>query len=103
MESTGWSGLKFKQEKENEHINFYDVGYRLLPKYWGKGYATEACNAALKYGFNTLKLDEIIGTANVDNKASRRVLEKCGLKFVNQFMWKDIKCDWLKITKAEWI
>lgn len=98
----GWSGLKFIKEYENNHINFYDVGYRLLPKYWGKGYATEAANAALEYGFNTLKAKEIIGTANEENKASRRALEKCGLKFVEQFMWKEIKCDWLKITKEEW-
>jgi RimJ/RimL family protein N-acetyltransferase len=98
----GWSGLKFIREQENNHINFYDVGYRLHPNYWGKGYATESCKAALEYGFKTLNLKEIIGTANVENIKSRRVLEKCGLTFVNQFMWKDIKCDWLKITKEEW-
>lgn len=32
----GWSGLKLIKEYENKHINFYDVGYRLHPKYWGK-------------------------------------------------------------------
>ncbi|MFM2224010.1 MAG: hypothetical protein RJA07_212 [Bacteroidota bacterium] len=98
----GWSGLKFRNDEENNHINFYDVGYRLHPNYWGNGYATESCKAALEYGFTTLNANEIIGAANEENKASRRVLEKCGLKFVNQFIWKDIKCDWLKITKAEW-
>ncbi|MFM2047729.1 MAG: hypothetical protein RI955_275 [Bacteroidota bacterium] len=101
-EFIGWSGLKFRRDEENNHINFYDVGYRLHPKYWGKGYATESCKAALQYGFGTLNAKEIIGAANEENKASRRVLEKCGLTFVNQFMWKDIKCDWLKITKEEW-
>ncbi len=98
----GWSGLKFIREEENNHINFYDVGYRLHPKYWGKGYATESCKAALEFGFGTMNLNEIIGIANEENKASRRALEKCGLKFVEQFIWKDIKCDWLKITKEEW-
>jgi ribosomal-protein-alanine N-acetyltransferase len=99
----GWSGLKFRRDEENNHINFYDVGYRFHPKYWAKGYATESCKAALDYGFTTLKAKEIIGVANEENKASRKVLEKCGLKFVEQFMWKDIKCDWLKITKEEWL
>jgi ribosomal-protein-alanine N-acetyltransferase len=98
----GWSGLKFIREYENNRINFYDVGYRLIPKYWGKGYATESCKAALAYGFNTMQLNEIIGTANVENKASRRALEKCGLKFVEQFIWKNIHCDWLSITKKDW-
>jgi RimJ/RimL family protein N-acetyltransferase len=99
----GWSGLKFITEKENNHINFYDVGYRLHPKYWGKGYATESCKASLKYGFMALHANEIIGIANEENIASRRALEKCGLKFLEKFMWKDIQCDWLKITKEEWL
>lgn len=101
-EFIGWSGLKYIKEMENNHINFYDLGYRLIPRYWGKGYATESCKAALEFGFNTMNLTEIIGTVNQENKASRRALEKCGLKFVEQFMWKDIQCDWLKITKEEW-
>ncbi len=98
----GWSGLKFRRDEENNHINFYDVGYRLHPNYWSKGYATESCKAALEYGFKTLNSNKIIGTTNEENKASRRVLEKCGLKFVEKFMWKEIKCDWLEITKEEW-
>lgn len=99
----GWSGLKYIREFENNHINFHDVGYRLMPKYWGKGYATESAQAAIRYGFEVLNLNEIIGTANIENKASRRALEKCGLTFVENFMWKDIPCDWLRITKEEWI
>jgi [ribosomal protein S5]-alanine N-acetyltransferase len=98
----GWSGLKLIKEYENNHINFYDVGYRLHPSYWGKGYATESAKAAIQYGFNELKLTEIIGMVHQDNKASRNVLEKCGLTFVEQFTWKELTCDWLKITKSEW-
>ena len=98
----GWSGLKFIREINNNRIDYYDVGYRLIPKIWGKGYATESCKAALKYGFNTMHLQEIIGTANEENKASIRVLEKCGLKFVEKFIWNDINCDWMKISKEEW-
>jgi [ribosomal protein S5]-alanine N-acetyltransferase len=97
----GWSGLKFIREYENNHVNFYDIGYRLHPNYWNKGYATESAKAAIEYGFAQLNLEEIIGSANVENKASRRALEKCGLKFVEQFMWKDIKCDWLKILRSD--
>ena len=101
-EFIGWSGLKFITEYENNRIHFYDVGYRLIPRYWGNGYATESAKAAIEYGFTKMNLQEIIGMANVDNRASRRALEKCGLKFVEQFYWKHIKCDWLKITKDEW-
>ncbi len=98
----GWSGLKLIKEYENNQINFHDVGYRLHPNYWGKGYATESAKAAIEYGFNQLNLTEIIGMAHQENKASRKVLEKCGLTFIEKFMWKEQPCDWLKITKAEW-
>ena len=98
----GWSGLKFITELKNNKVNFYDIGYRLIPKYWGKGYATESAKAALEFGFMTMNLKEIIGTANEENKVSRKALEKCGLKFVEKFVWENIPCDWLKITKTEW-
>ena len=102
-EFIGWSGLKFRNDEENNHINFYDVGYRLHPNYWGNGYATESCKVALEYGFKTLQANEIIGACHEKNKVSRRVLEKCGLKFVEKFIYKsELTCDWLKITKEEW-
>ena len=78
------------------------MGYRILPQYWGKGFATEAAMAALDYGFNKLDLSEIIGMVHEENVASRKVLEKCGLKFIEKFMWEDICCDWMKITRSEW-
>ncbi len=101
-EIIGWAGLKFITEYENNQINFHDVGYRLMPQYWGKGYATEATLAALHYGFEHLNLEKIIGTVHAENKASRRVLEKCGLEYIEQFMWRDIHCDWLEINVESW-
>jgi len=98
----GWSGLKFLEEEENGHKDFYDVGYRLIPAYWGKGYATEACLAALEFGFKQFEMGKIIGTANELNLASIRVLSKCGLSYKSKFMWKDICCDWMEIARDEW-
>jgi ribosomal-protein-alanine N-acetyltransferase len=99
----GWAGLKFITEAENNHVRFHDVGYRLHPDYWHKGYATESTVAALQYGFDVLKLQKIIGTCQVENKASRRVLEKCGLKFIEKFVYDiGLDCDWLSITSEEW-
>jgi [ribosomal protein S5]-alanine N-acetyltransferase len=99
----GWSGLKLEQEVRNEHQYYFDVGYRLIPSYWGKGYATETCLAALQYGFEAMNLEEIIGTCHEKNLASRRVLEKCGLRFVEKFVYHDeIACDWLSIKQSDW-
>jgi RimJ/RimL family protein N-acetyltransferase len=58
-----------------------DVGYALLPAYWGRGYAQEAAAAALDHGYRVLGLPRIIATTTVDNEASGRVLERVGLKF----------------------
>ena len=99
----GWSGLKWVTSTENQRSHFHDVGYRFMPAFWGKGYATEATVAALKYAFETMDLQEVIGTCHQDNKASQRVLEKCGLKLKEQFIYKnEIPCHWLSISKNEW-
>ena len=100
----GWSGLKYIVDDKNSRNHFYDVGYRFHPDYWGKGYATESTVAALKYGFETMQLSEIIGTCHRDNKASRRVLEKCGLHYIESFVSElGLPCDWLSINKSEWV
>lgn len=60
-----------------------EVGYRLLKKYWNKGYATEASKGLLKYGFETLGLKKIVSSAHTENKTSRRVMEKIGMQFID--------------------
>lgn len=70
----GFCGLKYLSDLEA-----VDVGYRLLPQFWGRGLATEACVASLQFGFDTLQLDEILGLVLPENKASIRVLEKAGM------------------------
>ena len=77
----GWTGLKLVRELTNNHIDYYDLGYRLNKNYWGKGFATEAAKASLQYGFNTLDLNEIYAIADSQNVASRNVIEKVGLKY----------------------
>jgi ribosomal-protein-alanine N-acetyltransferase len=56
-----------------------EVGYRLLPEAWDQGFATEGATALVRYGFDTLELDRIIGVTHRDNVASQRVLMKSGL------------------------
>jgi len=75
-EYIGWCGLKYLVDE-----GYTDLGYRLLKRHWGKGYATEAAIACIGYGFNVLNLNEIIGTAMKENKGSIRFFEKLGLKY----------------------
>ncbi len=56
-----------------------EIGWRLAHNFWGKGYATEGAKAALDFGFQVIKLHEIVSFTVVDNMRSRHVMEKLGM------------------------
>jgi len=58
-----------------------EIAYRFACKYWGQGYASEAAQAALDYGLKILKIDRIIALTDPDHIASRRIMEKIGMKY----------------------
>jgi [ribosomal protein S5]-alanine N-acetyltransferase len=58
-----------------------DIGFALLPRFRGAGYAREAAGAALRYGREVLGLARIVAIASPDNRSSMHVLERLGLKF----------------------
>lgn len=72
----GFAGLKFLPE-----FNETDIGFRFLPEYWNKGIATEVSKEIIKYGFENLNLNRIIGIADPKNTGSCKVLEKIGMAF----------------------
>lgn len=57
-----------------------DIGYELDPRYWGKGYASEAARAVVSFGFEALQVHRIWAECLADNQASARVLEKLGMR-----------------------
>ena len=101
-EFIGWSGLKLEDMEMNGKQYFHDVGYRMLPEFWGKGYATESAIASVKYGFEEMNLEKINAAAHCDNLASRRVLQKAGLKEINNFPIFDFQAVWFEITREEY-
>ncbi|MBC7864625.1 MAG: GNAT family N-acetyltransferase [Bacteroidia bacterium] len=78
-ELIGWCGLR-----RDELMAHTDLGFRFFRKHWGKGYATEAGKACIEYGFDKYKLDRIVGKAMLLNTQSIKVLEKCGMRFVEE-------------------
>jgi RimJ/RimL family protein N-acetyltransferase len=56
-----------------------EAAWRLVPAYWGKGYAVEAARAAIDDGFGRLGLDEIVAYTVTANRASRQVMERLGM------------------------
>jgi len=76
-EIIGWAGLQYLPELDET-----EVGFLLDSPFWGKGYATEAAHASLNYGFEQFLLDHIIALVHPENLASRRVIQKCGMTYL---------------------
>jgi len=76
------------EEPMNGHTNFYDIGYRFMPQYWGKGYATESSIAARDYFFKHFPNKKLCGMAELGNLASCRILEKIGLQRKADFIYE---------------
>jgi RimJ/RimL family protein N-acetyltransferase len=63
-----------------------EIGYVLRPAFWGRGYATEMTEAILAIGFDALHLTHIYASTDAGNLPSRRVMEKCGMTFVRDYL-----------------
>jgi RimJ/RimL family protein N-acetyltransferase len=61
-----------------------DIGYALLERAWGRGYAREAAEAVLKHAQGPLALGTIVAITTPDNEASQNVLKKIGLRYVDE-------------------
>lgn len=98
----GWSALKFETGLIDD-LEYYDLGYRLKKKYWGKGFASESAIASVEYGFNKLNLDEIFAAAHVDNIGSNKVILNSGLKLVDTIVIDGEIHNWYRIRKSDWL
>jgi ribosomal-protein-alanine N-acetyltransferase len=82
-EIIGWAGLQFLPE-----LNETEVGFLMDKPFWGKGYGTEAARASLRFGFNHFDFSQLIALVHPENSASRRVLEKCGMRYAEMIpLW----------------
>ena len=70
----GWFSLKYAGKSSD-----IEIGYRLMPDAWGRGFATEGAAAMRDYGFDDLGLGRIIGVTHAGNRASQHVLTKIGM------------------------
>jgi RimJ/RimL family protein N-acetyltransferase len=87
-----------------------EIGWRLARSWWGRGLATEGAQAALAYGFQHLGLSEIVSFTVPGNTRSRRVMEKLGMRYAEDFEHPRIEPGHplrrhvlYRLTRAEWI
>jgi len=87
-EFLGWFSLR---QRANSSADEVELGYRLRRSAWGQGYATEGSRALVRMAFAELGIQRVFAESMAVNTASRRVMEKAGLKLVRTFhlTWDD--------------
>jgi len=127
LNERGWGFWAVEQTSDKSFIGFVglhrplyelpvtpcvEMGWRLAKKAWGKGYATEAASAALKYAFEQLDLIQVYSFTSVSNHRSRAVMERIKMKNTHEnfdhpiipvdhplrehVLYKINQCDWRK-------
>lgn len=98
-EMVGQCGL-LVQDVEGSAI--MEVGYSLLPKHHGKGYATEAATKTRDYAFEQGYADEIFSIIHIDNKPSAEVAVRNGMQVYKSTDFLGMPVDIYRITREEW-
>ena len=85
--------------------NTGEIGYCISRNHWGKGYVTKACKAVIEFGFEYLNLDVIEIRHHKDNIGSRKVIEKCGFKYIEDVYYKPYDTDipYYTLNKTEFL
>jgi len=81
LKDTGrFIGFVSLNQEQREDCREFNIGYIFNFDYHGKGYATEACRAAIGHAFERLQADRVITGTAAANRASCRLLERLGFK-----------------------
>ena len=96
-EVVGYCGLSLGSEEVG-----VELAYLLARSEWGRGLASEAGRACLRYGFETLRLGSVAGLTLHDNRRSRRVLEGLGMSYVGPAHFYGFDCVHYAVTRRDW-
>lgn len=76
-----------------------EIGWRLLPDYQGKGFATEAGQAAIDYGFGPIGAERLKAVTLPENIASQKVMQRLGMTYIGEELHYDLNCTTYEIRK----
>ncbi len=93
-------GLIAIERRKDREEQVHNLGYVFHPAYWGHGYATEGCRAAMDYIFRRLGAVAIVTGTNPANEPSVRLLNRLGLKSIGQGEYAISKEEWLGLGQA---
>lgn len=78
--------------------NQIEVGYRLFPEFWSKGYATELTHKMIDIGLKELGLHKLIAVTDPSHERSKNVLIKCGFKYIDKREFYGHECSYFEVT-----
>lgn len=79
-----------------------EIGYSILPKFWHKGYASEAAKKCRDFAFENNFADSLISIIHIDNLGSQKVAKNNGMTASSQSEYKGMPVDIYRINKDEW-
>jgi RimJ/RimL family protein N-acetyltransferase len=85
-----------------------ELGYWIGRPFWRQGFATEAARALVDYAFETMTVETVTAACRVINESSRRVIEKCGLRYVTSGLAAAparggaLPVDRFRLTRRDW-
>lgn len=89
-EFIGRCGLSLEQI---DGVDVWELGWTFARAHWGKGYATEAAQAAMEYSFRVLGHNRLVSLIRLGNVASVRVAEKIGMNYARRVEWNGMPAD----------
>jgi RimJ/RimL family protein N-acetyltransferase len=89
-EVIGLVGLNYSH-LDDPHFPCYTVSWILGKRYWKKGYATEAAQKLLTFGFENCKMSKIFACTAIGNISSRRVMERLGMQWIDTFNFPGVE------------
>lgn len=92
----GYSGFQYFEQTE-----LVEIYYGFFKEFWGKGFATEAASAVLRFGFEQVKLPKIVAVTHPENIESQKVLKKLGLSGGELAEFYDMSVVYYEITAEQ--
>ncbi|MGH2870761.1 MAG: GNAT family N-acetyltransferase [Solirubrobacteraceae bacterium] len=85
--AVGRGGLQYTEATGTWEV---EIGWAVLPARWGQGFATELAQTSIQAAFESLGLEDVIAYTQPENLASRRVMDKAGLRYEGDFTHEDM-------------
>lgn len=90
------------QHLARDKANQLEIGWRLRPDRWHRGFASEAAQAMVAFAFDILATPRLCAVCHPDNKGSARVMQRLGMSYRGSERWYEMDTSVYEITRARW-